>query len=128
MKVTPIPLIYAGEVQPYAKAVKAGNFIFVSGFAGLNPATGKMAEGAKEQTKVIMNKIKSALEDAGSTFDKVLTVKIIAKSQEILDLALDAIKEYMPDLESKAVTTYFSHNPSPSGGKVKVEVLAESIK
>jgi len=125
MKVTPIPLIYAGKIQPYAKAVKAGSVVFVSGFAGLDPATGKMAEGAKEQTKVIMNKIKSALEDAGSTFEKVLTVKIIAQDQEVFDLALDTIKEYMPDLENKAVTAYFSHYPSPSGGKVKVEVLAE---
>lgn len=34
-----------GAVGPYSQAVKAGDFLFVSGQLGINPATGKCRMG-----------------------------------------------------------------------------------
>lgn len=40
-----------GAVGPYSQAVKAGDFLFASGQLGINPATGKLPDGAAAQAE-----------------------------------------------------------------------------
>lgn len=54
-------------------AVIAGDFVFVTGQGGQNPATGEYAEGdVKAQTKQALENVSVILKEAGSSLDKIV--------------------------------------------------------
>lgn len=62
----------------YSQAVRAGGLIFVSGTAPIDPATGKIAgETVQEQCRQCLANIRSILEAAGSSLDKVASATVI---------------------------------------------------
>lgn len=61
-----------GAIGPYSQAVKVGNHLFISGQLPINPATGEMPEGIKEQTRQSIANLKAILEEAGGTLDNVV--------------------------------------------------------
>jgi 2-iminobutanoate/2-iminopropanoate deaminase len=63
------------------QAVTAGNFIFVSGTAGSDISTGKLVEGGYEaQVTQAFKNVKTILEDAGSSMDKVVKITVFMVS------------------------------------------------
>lgn len=65
----------------YSQGIKYGNLIFVSGQTADDIRTGKPIYGnVAEQTKHILNNIKSILEAAGSGMDKVLKCTVFLSS------------------------------------------------
>ncbi len=63
-------------IGPYSQAINAGAFVFCSGQIPLNPATGTMPEGIKEQTKQSLANVKALLDEAGLTFDNVIKTTV----------------------------------------------------
>lgn len=62
-----------GKSKVFSKAVIFGDLIFLSGIGPHDPETGKPVEGGiKEQTKRVMESMKAALEEAGSSLEDVL--------------------------------------------------------
>lgn len=61
-----------GAIGPYSQAVKAGNFIYVSGQLPINAKTGEMSSDIKEQTKQCLENIQAILNEAGATLDNVV--------------------------------------------------------
>jgi 2-iminobutanoate/2-iminopropanoate deaminase len=58
---------------PYSPAVRAGDFIFVSGQVPVNPATGEMVKAdIGTETRQVLNNIKSILESCGATMADVV--------------------------------------------------------
>lgn len=63
-------------IGPYSQAVRAGDFIFTSGQIGLEPETGKMAEGVEEQTRRVLANLRAVLAAAGAGFEQVVKTTI----------------------------------------------------
>lgn len=64
-------------VAPYSHAVRAGDFLFVTGQLSENPETGEIVRGPiAEQTQQVMENLKLVLEQAGTAFDKVVMARI----------------------------------------------------
>ena len=62
-----------GQGKVLSKATVLGDLVFVSGIGPHDPETGKQTEGGiREQTKAVMELLKAALEEAGSSLDDVL--------------------------------------------------------
>jgi 2-iminobutanoate/2-iminopropanoate deaminase len=62
----------------YSQAVKAGGLIFVSGQAGIDPATGNLVEGTiREQTRQALTNVSAILDAAGSSIEKVVSATFI---------------------------------------------------
>jgi len=62
-----------GKGKVLSKATILGDLVFLSGIGPHDPKTGRQVEGGiKEQTKMVMELIKAALEEAGSSLDHVL--------------------------------------------------------
>ena len=66
-----------GEKVPKAKSkisqgVKAGDLIYLSGQTGVDPLTGQVREGIKEQTRQVFANIKAVLQAAGSSIDRII--------------------------------------------------------
>ncbi|MCK5057752.1 MAG: RidA family protein [Candidatus Aminicenantes bacterium] len=72
-----------GAVGPYSQGVKSGNFIFLSGQIGLDPATSKLVDGGVEaQTKQIFKNIKAVLNEAGAGLPNIVKVTVFLKDMD----------------------------------------------
>ena len=54
-------------------ATKLANLVFVSGQTGRHPVTGEVGKDIREQTRNILERIKTILAAAGTSLDNVLT-------------------------------------------------------
>jgi 2-iminobutanoate/2-iminopropanoate deaminase len=63
-------------IGPYSQAVSTGALVFTAGQIGLNPATGKMAEGVENQARQVMANLAAILAAAGSSLDQVVKTTI----------------------------------------------------
>jgi 2-iminobutanoate/2-iminopropanoate deaminase len=62
---------------PYSPAVRAGDFIFVSGQVPIDPATNQISSGdIKHETRVVLNNVKLVLEGAGASLSDVVRVGV----------------------------------------------------
>ena len=85
---------------PYSPAVRAGDFIFVSGQGPIDPATDKLSPGdIKYETRLVLSNIQKILEGCGATMADVVTWAEAGSTDdaggyraEFVDLARDAEK------------------------------------
>ena len=93
----------------------------MSGQLGINPATGKMPEGAVEQAKQSLANIEALLTAAGATFDNV--VKTTVYLADIADFA--AVNEVYATkfTEPYPARSAFQVAALPAGGLVEIEVV-----
>lgn len=61
----------------HSEAIRAGDFIFCSGQAGFDPATGKIVEGGiRAQTAQVLRNLDTVLKAAGSSLNRVVKVTV----------------------------------------------------
>ncbi|QPC82686.1 RidA family protein [Phototrophicus methaneseepsis] len=66
-----------GSAGPYSQAIIANGFIFTAGQVALDPATNTLVEGGiQEQTRQVLNNIKTVLEAAGSDLEHVVKATV----------------------------------------------------
>jgi len=71
------------------QAVIAGNFLVVSGTVGTDLSTGKLVAGGYEKQVVqAFENVKTILEDAGSSMDKVVKITVFMVSGEDPDFSV----------------------------------------
>jgi len=69
-----------GAIGPYSQAVKTEAMVFVSGQLALDPASGNIVTGGiKAETRQAMQNLKSILEAAGSSLEKVVKTTLFIK-------------------------------------------------
>lgn len=77
MKYINLPNNLLPSVAPYSHAVRAGDFLFVTGQLAADPITGKIERGPIEaQTRRVMDNLKLVLDQAGSSFNQVVMARI----------------------------------------------------
>lgn len=59
-------------VGPYSPAVRWGDLVFVSGQGGIDPRTGKLADGIEAQTEQVFENIETILKAAGSSLEHIV--------------------------------------------------------
>lgn len=64
--------------KPFCEAVKVGHWLVLSGQLGIDPETGKLAEGGiQAETRQTMENIKANLEKYGSSMDRVVKCTVM---------------------------------------------------
>lgn len=72
-----------GAIGPYSQAVKAGDFLFVSGQLPIDPATGAFAgDDITAQTRQSLTNVKNIVEAAGMTMADVVRVGVFLQDME----------------------------------------------
>ena len=69
-------IVTVGSAAPNANlspATRFGNLVFVSGQTGRHPVAGEIGKDVREQTRNILERIKTILTAAGTSLDNVLT-------------------------------------------------------
>ena len=62
---------------PYSPAVRAGDFIFLSGQGPIDPATNAFSYGdIKHETRIVLNNIRTVLEGCGATLADVVKCSV----------------------------------------------------
>ncbi|MDP8262564.1 MAG: RidA family protein [Candidatus Ancaeobacter aquaticus] len=70
-------------VGPYSQAVKAGNFLFLSGQIPIDPDSNKIVCGdITDQTKCVLNNIKGLLEENNLSLEAVIKATIYVRNME----------------------------------------------
>jgi 2-iminobutanoate/2-iminopropanoate deaminase len=65
---------------PYSPAVRAGNFIFVSGQGPVDPATNQFSYGdIQHETRIVLNNIKTILEGCGASMADVVKCSVFLR-------------------------------------------------
>ncbi|MEP6748213.1 MAG: RidA family protein [Bacteroidota bacterium] len=109
----------------FPQAVIAGNFIFLSGTPGIDPLTGKIvSDSFEEQAVQALTNIKTVLEEAGSSLQKIVKTTIYMVSGCDSDFKII----------NKVYTSFFPDNaparsapqvmPFPGGILISVECIA----
>jgi 2-iminobutanoate/2-iminopropanoate deaminase len=96
-------LTYAGQKQRFARSVMAGDFVFLSGSSGRTLETGEVSsDDVREQTRVALDKVRLALEEAGTSMENIVKVLIYFKDMKdyetVKQTEFEYYSEYAPAL------------------------------
>jgi 2-iminobutanoate/2-iminopropanoate deaminase len=95
MKKKTYPFIYAGKKQPFARAVVAGDLVFLSGMTGRAIETGELtSDKLADQMKMALDKIRMVLTEAGTSMDNIVKMTIYLKNAEDAQTMQQIEKEY----------------------------------
>ena len=84
--------------QPASTLVRGGPFLFVSGLAAVDPATGKLMRGPiMDETRMVLTNLRRMLEAAGSSMDKVVKVTVLMASMLEATPMNDVYVQFFPD-------------------------------
>ena len=82
---------------PYSQAIVAGDFVFCSGTAGIDPATGLPGEGIEAQTEQALQNLAAVLESAGASMADLVKVTIFYADVEDFARLNEVYARHMPD-------------------------------
>ena len=112
-----------GAIGPYSQAVKAGNFIYVSGQLPINPANGEMPEDIKAQTRQCLENIKAILAEAGATLDNVVKSTVYLADMSSFGPMNEVYAEYFNGGVYPARAA-FAVKELPKKASLEIEVVA----
>jgi 2-iminobutanoate/2-iminopropanoate deaminase len=82
---------------PLSPAIRAGDFVFLSGMAAIDPATGERAHGTvAAETRQILTNMTELLEAAGSSLAKVVKVGVLIYSMLEYENMNSVYREFFP--------------------------------
>jgi 2-iminobutanoate/2-iminopropanoate deaminase len=90
---------------PLSPAIRAGDYIFVSGRSGHKDDEGREVKGIEAQTRQCMERVKQALEMAGSSVDDIIKVTIFLASTEDFAQMNEVYRSYFPNKDYPARST-----------------------
>ena len=110
-------------IGPYSQAIRAGDFVFVSGQIPIDPKTGQFVPGGiSEQTRQVLVNLEAVLKAAGSSLEKVVKTTVF----------LADMKEFGP--MNEVYSTFFTTAPParatvaaaglPRDARVEIEAVA----
>ena len=82
---------------PYSQAIVAGGFVFGSGTAGIDPATGQVVEGIEAQTEQALTNLSAILEAAGASLKDLVKTTIFYADVEDFAKLNEVYARFMPD-------------------------------
>jgi len=105
-----------GAIGPYSQAVRAGDFVFLSGQIPLDPGTGQLvANGIAEQTHQVLKNLGAVLSAAGTSYAGVVkTTVYLADMGEFTAM-------------NEIYGTYFSA-PAPARATVQAARLPRDVR
>lgn len=109
-------------IGPYSQAIEVGDFVFVSGQIGVNPATGEAAAGIENQTKQVLKNLKSVLTEAELSFSNAVKFTIYLSSMDDFETVNEIYASYLEKPYPARVAVEVSRLPKDM--LVEMDVIA----
>jgi 2-iminobutanoate/2-iminopropanoate deaminase len=110
-------------VGPYSQAIRAGDFIFCSGQAGFDPATGKIVEGGiRAQTAQVLRNLETVLKAAGSSLNRVVKMTVFLHDWNYFKEMNETYAEFFK--ENPPARSTVKGERWPEGSLVAMEAIA----
>jgi len=112
-------------IGPYSQGIKAGDFLFTAGEAGVEPATGRLVEGGiAAQTRQALRNIQAILEASGTSLQRVVKCGVFLA--ELADFqAMNAVyAEFFPADKDPPARTTVQAAKLPMGALVEIDAVA----
>jgi 2-iminobutanoate/2-iminopropanoate deaminase len=92
-------------------ATRFGNLVFVSGQTGRHPVTGELGKDVREQTRNILERIRTILTAAGTSLDNVLTATTyLTRVQDLAAYNEEYAKYFPTDKPARTTVTVAALN------------------
>lgn len=112
---------------PYSPAVRAGDFLYVSGQGPVDPETNQFSFGdIRHETRAVLNNIRLILEGCGSSIADVVKCSVFLKDGRDFAAMNDVYSEFFGDVKP-ARTTVEAKFANPDM-KVEIDAIAYSPK
>ena len=109
-------------IGPYSQAIEANGCVYCSGQLPINPATGEMPEGIKEQTRQSLLNAKAILNEAGLDLkDVVKTTVLLSDIQNFAPMNEVYAELFAAPFPARSA---FAVRDLPKGALVEIEVIA----
>lgn len=109
-------------VGPYSAGIDAASTVYLSGQLGLDPATGKLAEGVEAQARQSLANVGALLEAAGLTYADVVKTTVLLADINDFAVVNAVYAEVFP--EPFPARSCFAVAALPMGGLVEIEAIA----
>jgi 2-iminobutanoate/2-iminopropanoate deaminase len=107
---------------PYSQAIVAQGFVFCSGTAGIDPATGVAPDGIEAQTEQALRNLAAVLQAAGTSMAGVVKTTIFYSDVEDFAKLNDVYAGHMPD--PPPARSAPAHIRLPRGLLVSIDAIA----
>lgn len=112
-----------GAIGPYSQAIKAGNFVFVSGQIPIDPQTGEFVSGAvSEQSEQVLKNLSAVLEAAGSSLNNVVKTTVFLADMNDFAAMNEVYARFFS--ENKPARATVEAARLPRDAKVEIECIA----
>jgi reactive intermediate/imine deaminase len=108
-------------IGTYSQAVRAGDTLYLSGQIGLDPATGRLAEGIEDQIQRVFANLKAVAEAAGGSLADVVKLTVYLTDLSSFALVNQAMaKHFAQPYPARAVVGVAS---LPRGALVEADAI-----
>lgn len=84
-------------IGPYSQGIDTGDYVFVSGQVGIDPATGTVADGIAPQAEQCLRNVSGVLDAAGCTWSDVVRVTLWLTQAEHFATVNEIYARYVND-------------------------------
>ena len=109
-------------IGPYSQAIKTESLIFCSGQLPIDPATGKMPEGIKEQTRQSLANVKAILAEEGLDINNVVKTTVLLADMSLFAPMNEVYAEHFS--KTYPARCAFAVKELPKQALVEIEVIA----
>ena len=112
-----------GAIGPYSQAVRAGDYLFVSGQIPLDPASGALVTGGiADQTHRVLQNLGGILKAAGGSFDHVVKTTVYLADMAEFDGMNEVYATYFPSPAPARATIQAARLPRDV--RVEIDLIA----
>ena len=109
-------------IGPYSQAIRTEGLVYCSGQLPIDPATGKMPENVKDQTRQSLANVKAILEAGGLTIDDVVKTTVLLADMSLFGEMNEVYGETFS--QPYPARSAFAVKALPMGALVEIEVIA----
>jgi 2-iminobutanoate/2-iminopropanoate deaminase len=110
-------------IGPYEQAIKVGEFVYTAGQIPIDPQTGNLVEGdIAAQTRRVLENLKSVLEAAGSSLDRVVKATVFLKNMADFAAMNEVYAEYLG--KTKPARSTVAVAELPRGALIEIDFVA----
>jgi 2-iminobutanoate/2-iminopropanoate deaminase len=111
-------------IGPYSQAIRSGDAVWVAGQLGLDPATGKMAEGGIEaETRRALENVRAILASVGLGLGDVVQTQVFLQDLDDFQAMNAVYAGFFPESPPARATVQVARLPRGA----RVEILAVAV-